>query len=305
MPVSRRHLLRQGPVLRSLARTAGAALRPGRATSANTPGAVHEATVPPRRNRLVDDYIRHVGGDRGWYRHSIPGHLFPQWGLPLLARTLTTIPYALTSVLNAGCRIEQGQPLPRDEALQLQAQLLDIDDDSRRAVLTQTLTTGTRSAPDALHAQVFAYVPLPRDPTAPAAPAPKRPKARVPDDARELAWFSLRPSDGLDFALLTGDFNPVHWVRPYARAAGFQSTILHGFATLARAIESLNRTVFSGDPSRLRAVEVRFTRPLVLPARVGVYVTDDHGLFVGTAPGGPAFLTGTYNDSHLEDRRDV
>ena len=54
-------------------------------------------------------------------------------------------------------------------------------------------------------------------------------------------WVESRA--GLEFAFLTGDFNPVHWVRRYARAAGFASPILHGFAMMARTMESLGRTL--------------------------------------------------------------
>ena len=112
-------------------------------------------------------------------------------------------------------------------------------------------------------------------------------KARVPVDAREIAFFKLRDDAGLDFAKLTGDFNPVHWVPRWAKAFGFRNVILHGFGTLARAIEALNRGLFAGDVDALAEVDVRFTRPLVLPARVGVYVRGNQ-LWVGDAPGGPA-----------------
>ena len=85
----------------------------------------------------------------------------------------------------------------------------------------------------------------------------------------------------------------MHWVPAYAKAFGFRNTILHGFGTMARAIEGLNRGLFAGDVDALKEVHVRFTRPLVLPAKVGLYVHDQQ-LFVGDAPGGPAYLTGTY-----------
>ena len=55
----------------------------------------------------------------------------------------------------------------------------------------------------------------------------------------------------------------------------------------------MNRGLFAGDPSRLASIDVRFTRPLVLPARVGLYVRGDE-VYVGTAPGGPANLVGTF-----------
>ena len=77
-------------------------------------------------------------------------------------------------------------------------------------------------------------------------------KARVPVDAREIAFFKLGPNAGLDFAKLTGDFNPVHWVPRWAKAFGFRNVILHGFGTMARAIEALNRGLFAGDVTALQ-----------------------------------------------------
>jgi acyl dehydratase len=113
----------------------------------------------------------------------------------------------------------------------------------------------------------------------------------------EVGRRRLGKSAGLDFARLTGDFNPVHWVGPYAKLAGFRGIILHGFATAALATEAVIAGRWLGDTSRLGGLEVRFTRPLVLPARVGVFLgpPDDQGrlpLAVGVAPGGEAAMLG-------------
>ena len=82
---------------------------------------------------------------------------------------------------------------------------------------------------------------------------------------------------------------------PYAKASGFRNVILHGFATLARAIEGMNRSLFAGDPNRLAWIDVQFTRSMVLPAKVGLYV-EGNRIFVGDAPGGPAYLVGTFGE---------
>ena len=116
----------------------------------------------------------------------------------------------------------------------------------------------------------------------------------VPKDAQRIAIWQLPVNAGLEFAMLTGDFNPVHWVRPYARAMGFRNRILHGFSTLARTIESLNKELFKGDVSGLQSIDVRFTRPLVLPAAVAVFVKDHH-VYVGDAVGSPSYLEGTFS----------
>jgi acyl dehydratase len=290
-----RHLTRQTPVIGALLKTAVRAARkkPGAATP-ELPGAVRTGTVPPRPRSLVDDYVRWSGGAPAAYGKTVPAHLFPQWGFPLLAEVLTDIPYDMVKVINAGCRIEIKQPLPAGEALDLRAWLQAIDDDGRRAILESRLVTGTASAPEAIVATMYAHVPSGK-------PAEKdgkkKEKPRVPETARAIGRRKLGAGAGLEFGLLTGDFNPVHWVRPYAQAAGFKSTILQGFGTLAIAVETLNRAVFAGDPSKLRTIDVRFTRPLVLPASVGVFVDggDSPTVYVGDAPGGPAYLTGAFN----------
>jgi hypothetical protein len=237
---------------------------------------------------LVKDYLRAVGAERSWYRGVLPPHLFPQWAFPLLSRTLTDIPYDMTRVLNGGCRMEINAPLAADGPLHLRANLEEIDDNGRRAVLHQRVITGTDAAPEALVCHLYSIVPLKREKG-----GKKKARPRVPADAREVARWRLTPETAWAFAVLTGDFNPVHWVPPYARAAGFKNTILHGFATLALSVEALNKVRFAGDPTRLAAVDVKFTRPLVLPAKVALFLDGRGGLFVGDAPGGPAYLTGT------------
>ena len=56
------------------------------------------------------------------------------------------------------------------------------------------------------------------------------------------------------------------------------------------------------DTTNSKSEDVKFTRPLTLPARVGVYVTDDRSVFVGDAPSGPAYLTGRFEATRGEDR---
>jgi len=41
--------------------------------------------------------------------------------------------------------------------------------------------------------------------------------------------------------------------------------------------------------------EARLTRPLVLPHEIGLYNTPLRELYVGDAPGGPAYLVGRYD----------
>lgn len=257
------------------------------------PGPWVEAHLPPRPRQLVVDYIRHVGGDPSWYRGRLPAHLFPQWGFPLAARALLGLGYPLARAINAGCRIENRAALPADEPLDVRARIQSIDDDGHRAIITQRVVTATATRPDALIADLRVFIPLESRKDENGKKSTKT-RPTVPPDVHEIAFLRIRENAGLDFAKLTGDFNPIHWLKPYARAAGFRTVILHGFSTMARAIEALNRSRFAGDPSRLASFDARLSRPLVLPARVGVYVDSSGGIWVGDAPGGGAYLEGRF-----------
>ncbi|HMI93320.1 MAG TPA: MaoC/PaaZ C-terminal domain-containing protein [Polyangiales bacterium] len=319
MGVPSRHILSQGPVLAALGRTlAGAVQQRMRASSSSAPSVIHTpgpeltAEHAPLPRALIDDYLRYVGADPRAYRGEVPPHLFPQWCFPVLARTLADLPYPLLSVVNGGCTVRVNAAIPDGEPLQVRARLFEIDDDGRRARLHQQVQTGTASAPDALAIDVFAVVPLTNGKngsrsnrgTAPAlrggasfngAPKPSANGSRphTPEDAREVARFALGKDAGLSFAKLTGDFNPIHWVPLIARASGFRRPILHGFAELAYAWEGLNKNVLGGDVHAVRSIDVRLTRPLVLPHEVGLFVRRRE-LSLSDALGGPAYLTGSF-----------
>lgn len=296
--VSNRHILRQSSALGALGRSAWqAALQKVRGvpTEAPTlPGPELVTVVPPRTRDLVDDYLRNVGGNPRAYEGRLPAHMFPQWGFGPAALTLDGIPYALMSVVNGGCRLEIRGELPDDVPLRVSAQLMDIEDDGRKAILRQRVVTGTEAAPELVVAHMDPIVIYgKRDPS-----EPRKPKSvpTVPQDAHELTRWRIGASAGLDFARLTGDFNPIHWVRPYAKMAGFKSTILHGFGTMARAIEGLHTAQFAGA-TPIRGFDCRFTRPLTLPADVGLYTRhtgDTREVWVGKALGGECFMSGTY-----------
>lgn len=302
MPVSNRHILEQGAALGAIGRVALRTIEQqllGKAPPKSkpaTPGPVLSVTLPARSTELVRAYVHNVGGDPGAYKGTLPAHFFPQWAFGIAGRSLEGVPYPMLKVLNVGCRLEVRKPLPANEPLTVTAQLMDIDDDGRRAVITTRLVTSTASAPDALISEMIAMVPLKRakrDGGKKENGSEKKEQNRVPEGAKEIAFFDVGANAGLEFAKLTGDFNPIHWIRPAARASGFSSVVLHGFGTMARAIEGLNRNLFAGDVQRLKKWSCRFTKPLVLPAKAGLYV-EGNEVFVGVAPGGPAYLVGRY-----------
>jgi len=294
MAVHARHILEQGPVIAGFGKTVLSVVAQqvkGRSSEKPVlPGTVFTETVAPRSDGLVDDYISVTGGTKGAYRSTVPAHMFPQWAFPVSNKTLNGIPYPLQSVMNGGCRLEINGPVPRGERIRVQAQLVDIDDNGRRAVLKQRIVTGPESDPAALVAYFFPIVPLKGGKKE----GGEKAKLAVPAGAREIGRFDAKQNAGLEYACVSGDFNPIHWIPGYAKASGFKNTILHGFATMSKAIEILTARELGGDPSRLRVWDCQFTKPLVLPANVGVYVTNDLEVYVADRPDGSVFLKGSY-----------
>jgi acyl dehydratase len=231
---------------------------------ADGPGPLVERRIPPRPDPLIDAYVAHVGAPAAAYARTVPPHFFPQWALALSGDLMRGLRYPFLRAMNGGCRLEAHGELPRGEPLLVRGRLASIDDDGRRAVLIQRYTTGTARDPEILAAEVRIVVLRARS-----RGGERKDPPRAPETAREIGRFWAGPRAGFEFALLTGDFNPVHWLAPWARANGFPGPILHGFSTFARAWEIARRH------GTVRALDARLTRPLVLPADARVLAEDD------------------------------
>jgi len=298
-----------GALLETAGRSAWRAWRgQPRGSAPHLPGPELTERVSAPPPALVRAYCRHLGIAADGPRHAphVPPHLFPQWTFPIAARALRPLPYPLARILNAGCRLQINARIPAAAPLTVRAQLLSVEDDGHRALLHERVTTDTPEAAGALIADLYAVAP-----TGPArgrngrSASPAADAARVPFSARELGRLRFGPRAGLAYACLSGDFNPVHWARAYARAAGFATPILHGFALLARAMECLGRAAYAGATERLRLVDVRFKRPLVLGRgiEVGVYRddADPRTFYVADAPGVRPYLAGAIGSVESEE----
>ena len=297
MAVSSKHILSQASVLSGMGRLMLASLAKRPEGLPELPSEAITAQLKPRAKDLVRDYVKAVGGDPSNYRDTLPPHMFPQWGFGLAARTLMDIPYPIAQVVNGGCSMEILKPIPSNEPLDVTAQLMSVDDNGRRVLLDQKIVTSTKSSGDVLVAHLYPLIPL-KSKKQGKKGKKKAEKPRVPLDVQELKFGRISSQAGLDFAKLTGDFNPIHWIAPYAKMSGFKNTILHGFATMARGMEAINQLRVPVG-SYISKFDVEFRRPLVLPAKVGVYVGEGNKVYVGDTPGGPAYMEGSYELSPI------
>lgn len=121
------------------------------------------------------------------------------------------------------------------------------------------------------------------------APRPPRPE---PPTASEIGdptvVKSVTESQIAAYASVSGDRNPIHVSRLGAKAFGFPNVIAHGMWTAATLLGSVEGKI----PERAR-YSVEFGKPVVLPAKLGVYARR------AVAAGEPAWTITARNPKKL------
>ena len=246
---------------RILMHTALRALRPAPnsdASVAPSPAAIARITrtiaAPPEE--LVEHYINWAdawAGAAGRYDAELPPHMVSQWSLPLVGELLLRLPYRLAGVINQGASLCVRGPLPRGAPLIVDAAVERIEQSAGRTKVTVAITTGTALRTDLVEARLHMSF------LSPGPRAPRVAPARSPEPRwRTAGLWHADADDGMRFALLTGDFNPIHWCGPLARRSVFGGKVLHGFASLVRSYEAM-------EPGDFNEIDVRFVRPVPLP----------------------------------------
>ena len=97
------------------------------------------------------------------------------------------------------------------------------------------------------------------------------PRSEAEEIAASAEW-RLGGDLGRRYAAVSGDRNPIHMHSLSAKPLGFPGAIAHGMWTKARCLAALESRL----PDAF-AVEVRFRRPIVLPATVEFGSSADDG----------------------------
>ena len=246
-----------------------------------------EQTIPAPEDALVDAYVAWCGAPANRYTHTLPPHMLSQWGLVLGTELALKTPYDLSKVINQGIDMTIHRDLPRQQPLRLYAKIDSIKEVDGAARLVIHLTTGTQLQPNLVEARIHMTFLLPGFKKNRKA----KPFTETPAWQAQGTWQASQ-HDGLKFALLTGDFNPIHWILLAGKLSAFKGKVLHGFGMFVRSYELL--------PHPVKSIEVRFIKPVVLPSPVLQVETyrDDSGrqLFrLSSAGGNTVHLSGQYN----------
>jgi acyl dehydratase len=118
-------------------------------------------------------------------------------------------------------------------------------------------------------------------------PEPKKPTKLPPPNA----VLHITPGQIRHYASVGGDHNPIHTSSIGAKLFGFPTSIAHGMFTAAAVLANIEGQL----PDAVK-YSVRFGKPVLLPARVGLYterVTDGWDLSLRNLSKGYPHLTGS------------
>lgn len=100
---------------------------------------------------------------------------------------------------------------------------------------------------------------------------PKPPPAKQPKLGPPNTVLSITPGQIRHYASVGGDHNPIHTNSVAAKLFGFPTVIAHGMFSAAAVLANIE-----GQLPDAVTYSVRFAKPVVLPARAGLY-TDRRG----------------------------
>ena len=160
-------------------------------------------------------------------------------------------PIAVGEELTICVRPTKLQPHPKGQTFTLQTVALSGDE-----VVWDETSTFLRRGKPAEFADITAVREEVRTP-------PEAEFGTLPEDAPASAEWRLGGDLGRRYASVSGDRNPIHMHSLTAKPLGFPAAIAHGMWTKARCLAALESQL----PDAF-SVEVRFRKPILLPARV-------------------------------------
>jgi acyl dehydratase len=101
-------------------------------------------------------------------------------------------------------------------------------------------------------------------------PRAPNPPAVAAETLRDVGSFVVGEADAVIYSECSRIWNPIHTDPRAAHAAGLPRPVLHGTATLARAVSTLVAGPLGGDPTVVRGLGCRFTAAVTAGDRVTV-----------------------------------
>jgi acyl dehydratase len=208
-------------------------------------------------SRHVADYCRVCGFSPGVQVPASYPHVlaFP---LHLALMADPHFPFGAVGLVHVANRIVQHRPIEREAQLELRVRATPLEDHPRGRSFS--LRSEARIADELVWEELSTM--LHREQRTDAAPV--RDEQWEPPSSSSSSEWRLPGDLGRRYAAVSGDRNPIHLHALTARPLGFPRAIAHGMWTKARCLAALEQRL----PGAF-SVDVRFRRPILLPATVG------------------------------------
>ena len=195
-------------------------------------------------------------------------------------------PFAAMGSVHVENRITQYQPIAVTDKVDIAVHAENLRE-HRRGLLVD-LVTDVKVGNDTAWHQVTTFLHQQRTSLSgePKPEQPKRQKLPPPN-----AVLHVTPGQIRHYASVGGDHNPIHTSSIGAKLFGFPTSIAHGMFTAAAVLANIE-----GQFPDAVKYSVRFGKPVLLPARVGLYVdrvTDGWDLSLRNISKGYPHLTGS------------
>ena len=263
--------------------------------------AEYELKLSRRSQTLVNAWWRWLSfsGEFEEKPGELPTIMFSQWTFRTLLEVAKNFPFPVSSMLNQASRVQCNHVIPADAPLIVKAQMTKLEDQARKLRCEMRMTSGTEEYPNAIEATIVTVVPKPKSKwTEGGGAKKKRDPAEVDANARLLRTVKLEGRTGVDFGMISGDFNPIHTSSIYAKLAGFKTNFIQGFGAQAVIMSVLVNTLCGGDQEKLKVCETRFISPVYFPTKACVYVeesdAEERQLWLASQDTGKVYIIGSF-----------
>ncbi len=195
-------------------------------------------------------------------------------------------PFAAMGSVHIENRITQHRPILVTDTVSVQVHAENLRE-HRRGLLVDIVTDVNVGNETAWH-QVTTFLHQQRTSLS---DEPKPPPQKQPKPGPPNAVLRITPGQIRHYASVAGDHNPIHTNPIAAKLFGFPTVIAHGMFTAAAVLANIEGSL----PDSVK-YSVRFAKPVVLPARAGLYVdriSDGWQLTLRNLMKGDPHLTGS------------
>ena len=195
-------------------------------------------------------------------------------------------PFAAMGSVHIENRITQHRPILVTDTVSVQVHAENLRE-HRRGLLVDIVTDVNVGNETAWH-QVTTFLHQQRTSLS---DEPKPPPQKQPKPGPPNAVLRITPGQIRHYASVAGDHNPIHTNPIAAKLFGFPTVIAHGMFTAAAVLANIEGQL----PDAVK-YSVRFAKPVVLPARAGLYVdriSDGWQLTLRNLMQGDPHLTGS------------